>query len=292
MMMIKTWRLLTTQRNSFKDLKLDRLASSSSSKKKVFTVIPVEGEIISGFHSVRLALESTKRTFYKIYYCPKSARITSDILELADINNIATIPVTWKMLNQLSQKAPHKGVCADVSPLKQSAATLADDLNDDKTRRWLLMCSIGDPQNLGAIIRTAYFLGIDDIFTCSPFDSSQTSSSLTPSVSRASAGVLEIWTPKVVYNPDDFLQKLSNANWRIIGATSATDFQSTKSPQQNSQNECKILIVGNEGEGLPESITKYCNDLLVIPPGRKLHPYVDSLNVSVATALLLQRLLV
>ena len=60
----------------------------------------------------------------------------------------------------------------------------------------------------------------------------------------------------------------------------------------NNQQKDKILIVGNEGEGLPESITKYCNDLLVIPPGRQLHPLVDSLNVSVATALLLQRLIV
>lgn len=276
-------------------MKLVRQASSSrSSKKKDFSVLSLEGEIISGVHSVRLALESTKRKFYKIYYCPKSVRVTSDILEMAAMNDVTTIPVTWKVLDQLSKKAPHKGVCADVSPLKQSAATLTkDDVNDhrnEKRKLWLLMCSIGDPQNLGAIIRTAYFLGIDDIFTCSPFDSSQTSSSLTPSVSRASAGVLEIWTPKVVYKPEDFLQTLSNANWRIIGgaSTNPTENQS----ECNNQQKDKILIVGNEGEGLPESITKYCNDLLVIPPGRQLHPLVDSLNVSVATALLLQRLIV
>ena len=287
--------MMTTQRITCKYLKLVRQASSSrSSKKKDFSVLSLEGEIISGVHSVRLALESTKRKFYKIYYCPKSVRVTSDILEMAAMNDVTTIPVTWKVLDQLSKKAPHKGVCADVSPLKQSAATLTkDDVNDhrrEKRKLWLLMCSIGDPQNLGAIIRTAYFLGIDDIFTCSPFDSSQTSSSLTPSVSRASAGVLEIWTPKVVYKPEDFLQTLSNANWRIIGGAS-TNPTENQSECYNQQKD-KILIVGNEGEGLPESITKYCNDLLVIPPGRQLHPLVDSLNVSVATALLLQRLIV
>ena len=53
----------------------------------------------------------------------------------------------------------------------------------------------------------------------------------------------------------------------------------------------KLLIVGNEGEGLSSSIIKKCNVFESISPGRTLHPCVDSLNVSVATALLIDRLM-
>lgn len=282
-------RNLLTRKNSV-DYKLPKRMASHH-KRKVLTTVPMEGEIISGFHSVRLALESGKRTFYRIYYCANSTRVTSDLLELADMKDITTIPVSWKILDQLSKSAPHKGVCADVSPLiPESGDKLANTLSEhQRSKLWLLMCSIADPQNLGAIIRTSYFLGVEHIFTTSVHDASTSSSSLTPSVSRSSAGCLEIFQPKVIYNPDTFLQRLSDLNWRIIGATSGGDNSKVESETYSQCN--KILVVGNEGSGLPASITKYCDDLLQLQPGRKLHHGVDSLNVSVATALLLQKLL-
>ena len=77
-------------------------------------------------------------------------------------------------------------------------------------RLWLLLCSIGDPFNLGAIIRSAYFLGVERIFICSPYDSAQASSPLNSVASRTSAGILEIFTPKVIFYPEAFLDKLQH----------------------------------------------------------------------------------
>jgi tRNA G18 (ribose-2'-O)-methylase SpoU len=49
-----------------------------------------------------------------------------------------------------------------------------------------------------------------------------------------------------------------------------------------------LLLVGNEGAGIPAPFHRFCDRKIVLAPSRKLHPNVDSLNVSVATALMIQ----
>ena len=61
-----------------------------------------------------------------------------------------------------------------------------------------------------AITRSAYFLGVERIFICSPYDSTQASSPLSSVASRTSAGILEIFTPKIIFHPEAFLDKLEH----------------------------------------------------------------------------------
>ena len=261
---------------------------SQYSKKKILTV-PVRGELLSGYHPVRLALENNRRTIYKIYFNPKSSRITDEVVSLAECKNISCQETSWKTLDILSKNSAHKGVCADVSPLiPEPGDYLADeDKISNPKQLWLLMTAIGDPQNMGAIIRSAYFLGVDQIFTTSPHDSRQASSSFTPTVARASAGTVEIFTPKVIYRPEDFLQSLNDHGWAVIGTCGEKHSQPVFKSDDGANT---ILIVGNEGEGLPQSISNKCNQFLTVSPNRRLHSCVDSLNVSVATALAIQKL--
>ena len=49
-----------------------------------------------------------------------------------------------------------------------------------------------------------------------------------------------------------------------------------------------ILLIGNEGIGIPPEILRFCDKTLIIGPHRQLHPMIDSLNVSVATGIMLQ----
>ena len=118
----------------------------------------------------------------------------------------------------------HRGVCADAERLcPESGDKLVDELisendGDDETtgKLWLLLCAIGDPFNLGAIIRSAYFLGVEHIFLCSPYDSAHSSSPLTSTASRTSAGILEIFMPKVIHHPETFLEKLQQNGKHMI----------------------------------------------------------------------------
>ena len=54
-------------------------------------------------------------------------------------------------------------------------------------------------------------MGVEKIFTCSPYDCAQASAPLSPVASRSSSGALEIFTPKVVRQPEAFLEQLNSA---------------------------------------------------------------------------------
>ena len=168
-----------------------------------------------GYHSIRLALENPKRKIHRLYYNAgsDSGRIT-EIINLSKDQGVDSKPTTRGFLNQFACSTLHRGVCADAEPLcPESGDRLTDELNIENIhaeRLWLLLCSVGDPFNLGAIIRSAYFLGVERIFLCSPHDSEQASSPLNAVASRTSAGILEIFTPKFIHRPEAFLEKLQD----------------------------------------------------------------------------------
>ena len=85
--------------------------------------------------------------------------------------------------------------------------------------------------------------------------------------------------------------------WHIIGSGTGQTNASTPEienifpiPTNDQERRHQLLVVGNEGEGVPPSLLPKCHSFEWIGNRRSLHPYVDSLNVSVATALLLEKL--
>ena len=282
-----------------------------------------------------LALQASKRKFFKVYHVENEGYNSKfkDIQEICDIRGIEIEKCNRKVITQLTKytadipsvKVPHRGICADVSHLKVESGDDIQCVDSDIDRLWLLLCSIGDPYNLGAIVRSAYFLGVERIFTCSPYDCSQSSSPLSPVASRASAGALEIFTPKVIRHPEEFLERLEQngtnyfyisitidppyliiaqvllltylpnliLGWDIIGSTIDPQKREQLSNFQDSSNnqrrKSKILLIGNEGEGVAKSLLDKCNSYTCLQPRLNINTLVDSLNVSVATALLIKQ---
>uniref|UniRef100_A0A4W6E212 Mitochondrial rRNA methyltransferase 1 homolog (S. cerevisiae) n=1 Tax=Lates calcarifer TaxID=8187 RepID=A0A4W6E212_LATCA len=74
----------------------------------------------------------------------------------------------------------------------------------------------------------------------------------------------------------------AEADQSQIPVTQCSDFQITKPT---------LLLMGGEGEGLSQKLLSLCQTLLTIPAGRDLFPGIESLNVSVATGILLHSLL-
>ena len=183
-----------------------------------------------GYHSIRLALENPKRKIHRLYYNAGSdgGRIT-EIINLSKGQGVDSKPTTRGFLNQFACSTLHRGVCADAEPLSpESGDRLIDELNIENIhaeRLWLLLCSVGDPFNLGAIIRSAYFLGVERIFLCSPHDSDQASSPLNAVASRTSAGILEIFTPKFIHRPEAFLEKLQDSGTYFLKTPKTNMYQ-------------------------------------------------------------------
>ncbi|XP_057243988.1 rRNA methyltransferase 1, mitochondrial-like, partial [Malurus melanocephalus] len=113
---------------------------------------------------------------------------------------------------------------------------------------------------------------------------------LTPTVSKASAGAMEVFD---VYGTDDlqgFLKAKSAEGWEVVGTVSRPeDVEDVPviSCSEFQWDKPIIVVIGSEGEGLSPQTQQQCQLMLTIPPGRELHPGIDSLNVSVATGILL-----
>ncbi|KAJ1972466.1 hypothetical protein H4R34_005401 [Dimargaris verticillata] len=142
-----------------------------------------------------------------------------------------------------------------------------------------------DPQNLGSILRTAYFLGTDGVLLCT-----RDSAPLSSTVAKASSGALELVTLYETTAPLKTLLACQAQGWQIIG----TLLSNTSTPLSAlpSLTRPTILVMGSEGEGLRSSLIPLCDTLVHLPQATAANAtLVDSLNVSVATGIFLQQLL-
>ncbi|XP_036378990.1 rRNA methyltransferase 1, mitochondrial isoform X2 [Megalops cyprinoides] len=251
-------------------------------------------EVLFGVAPCLLALTQgrrrARRLFVKETSAPQRAAV-QQVCEEAQRQRVRIQLVSKKELDKLCEGRVHQGLCLEASPLdylreEDTAGTHGDSA---ETPLWLVLDGVQDPMNLGAILRSAYFLGADRIIS-----SIHNSCPLTPVVSKASSGVMEVMG---VYGCDslpDMLKVKVRQGWQVVGTVGVaevdtdvpvlrcSDFQLTKPT---------LLLIGGEGDGLSLELRRLCQALLTILPSRELHPGVESLNVSVATGILLHTLL-
>lgn len=161
---------------------------------------------------------------------------------------------------------------------------------------WLCLDQVTDPQNFGAALRSAHFLGAGGVLTCS-----RNSSPLTAAVSKASAGAMELMQVHSCRNLPATLQMAREAGWRVLGADGGPNSISISELQGARSGQPTVLVMGSEGQGLRTNVHRACQHLVRIDSVRRpaglfedvvpAFAQVDSLNVSVATGILLHHLL-
>lgn len=171
--------------------------------------------------------------------------------------------------------------------------TFVPRVNDIKPKPFVLLLNeILDPGNLGAALRTASYLGVDAVGI-----TNRGSSTLTPVVLKSAAGAVEEISIFTVDSPKDFIEESKKAGWKTYAAVPPPDvklakrhggkFISMDTVEQSdplSEGPC-ILMLGNEGHGLPKHL-KVAADYELSIPRFVQNSCVDSLNVSVAAAML------
>lgn len=173
----------------------------------------------------------------------------------------------------------------------------------------LLLDGVVDPGNLGAIIRSAYYLGVDAIIFAG-----KNSAPLSPVTIKASAGAAENMTLLEVSNEVDFIQRSKENGWRFYAADAPGPGSTYVDPLSAGGNADaatnggnglgiaqtpSVIMMGSEGAGLSKHIKSHADSIVSIPGSRfsselgvESDPArVDSLNVSVAAALLMERFL-
>ncbi|XP_071789368.1 rRNA methyltransferase 1, mitochondrial-like isoform X2 [Asterias amurensis] len=257
-------------------------------------------DILYGISPCLLALERKRRTVHKVFMSSSFIRSTRpevrqiiDKIKEEELSDV--VQETQRAnLDQITRGRPHQGICLETSRIYFQ--TLPEDSTETKQSQvqpvHLVLDQIKDPMNLGAILRSAYYLGVDRVIA-----SRHNCCSLTPVVSKASSGVMEIMPVYATTDVLSFLQKQRENGWEIVGSTSVSSHNVSRRGSKIAATEdftvCKptTLVIGSEGSGLSAGVEDLCNVLLTIPAGRILHSGIDSLNVSVATGILLQSLL-
>ena len=231
-------------------------------------------EILYGFHPVYEALSAGRRRVYQIYLVKekRTARY-AQLQSLAESRGVAHKTMAAADFQALVGPGVHQAVAARVSPYPLTALTdILPTAHDRHEKLFLLMLdNIVDPQNLGALIRTALCVGIDGVIL--PKDNC---ASPTPAVSRASAGALEHIRLSRVTNLVQTIKYCKDRGLWIIGLIKDAE----QSLYAGDLAGSIAMVLGGEQKGIRPLVRKNCDFLFSIPQQGP----VDSLNASAAGA--------
>lgn len=213
-------------------------------------------------------LGNHKKSIKKVYLakeCDKKIfnKIVSLGIEIARIDN--------KKAQALARGGNHQGFLAEVEDFKFYSFKEIKKFN-----LLAILCGLTDVGNIGAIIRTAYALGVDGIVIIT-----QNLNGIE-GIIRSSSGAIYNIPVAIESNILDVLNELKQLNFKVYatqkGGKSCSDI--------NFKNNIAI-IMGNEGDGIPKKVVDKCDDVI----GIKFKNDWDSLNVNAAFAIICDRII-
>lgn len=230
---------------------------------------------ICGLSAVRSRFETAPLTIKRLFFTQEIAPQIGDICRALAEARLAYRCVEEEDLERIAGSVHHGGIVAVVErpPFRSP--------HIDEVREWarqgltlLVLDCIGNPHNLGAIVRSAAFFGVTRLVLADH----ELAALPTDATYRVAAGGLEHMEVYVVRQMDRFLHDV-RAHYEVIGA--ATEGGSPN--LRPSSTKPVALVLGNEEEGLAGEVAAECDRLVTIPGSGR----VESLNVAAAAAVLL-----
>ena len=145
---------------------------------------------------------------------------------------------------------------------------------------WVALDGVQDPGNLGTIIRTCDWFGVHHI-VCSR----DTADCYNPKVVQATMGALARVSVHYIDNLGDMLQQMQKADYPIYGTL--LDGKDMYEPTAIPTKDKGIIVMGNEGNGISPEVRELVTHPLFIPSYPAEAATSESLNVSIATAIVL-----
>jgi 23S rRNA (guanosine2251-2'-O)-methyltransferase len=225
-------------------------------------------DVIFGLNPVLETLRASPRSVQRLYLVPAlhgGDRVAAE----ARRHGIAIDVVDRAALDQMTGGGHHQGVALKTSPF---TFTVIEDLLDAAPSLLVILDGITDPQNLGAIVRSAEVLGAGGVVV--PKDRSV---GVTPAVIRASSGAAIHLPIAQVVNLARTLDSLKERGYWIVGlaAEGKSKFQDLPSIDRAA------VVIGGEGRGMRALVAKSCDFTVAIP----VRGRVASLNAAAAAAI-------
>lgn len=228
-------------------------------------------DLIYGRNPVKEALKSG-RNLREIIISKKSSGIT-EILKLAKEKSVVVKFVDPKKFQNFEENT--QGVVAYCSAIKFSDFfDVLDSLKKNNKTPFILICDhIQDPHNLGALLRTAYAVGVNCVIL-----PKRRTAPINAIVEKTSVGAVNFLDICLVTNLVQTIKKLQELGIFVYCA----DMKGDVFYEYNLKGPV-ALVVGSEGKGASLLVKKSCDALLKIP----MKNPIDSLNVSVAGAIIM-----
>jgi 23S rRNA (guanosine2251-2'-O)-methyltransferase len=233
-------------------------------------------DIIAGRNAVREALRGA-RTIQKVFVQEGThGGSLSDILKLCEAHHLPVERVPKERLDRLAGSVRHQGVAAQGAPVafRDLDEVLAQVREKGETPLLLMLDELQDPQNVGALIRTANSAGVHGVLL-----PQRRSCPLNAVVAKISAGAVEYEPVISIGNMVRTMKKLKQEGFWIVGA----DMDGKDLYFDADLTGPILLVVGAEGKGLGRLVKENCDFIVRIP----MLGQVQSLNASVAGGILL-----
>ena len=230
---------------------------------------------IWGHHAVVSALKNKNRKIKKLYITEKNI----PIIEKINMKNehsfaILTLNEIDKLLSNNS--ATHQGFVLET--LKLEKKPIEDCFNKNLI---VALDQVTDPQNIGAIMRSAKVFGAESIITTKKHSPGETGS-----LAKAASGALEFIDFVEVTNLSSTLTRLSKEGFLVIGLDELGS--SNINGVKIDNNQPKVLVLGSEGKGLRRLTKTKCDIIAFIE--NKAEDNFSTLNVSASAAISLYQL--
>ena len=254
----------------FNDEKPKRFENRENIEKDEFSE-----NILEGRNPIREAIKAGRNIERLLVAEGEIQGSVKEIVYDAKANGAIIQEVERARLDRISQTGAHQGLIAYVAVKEYVSVEDILDYAKEKGEDPFIVVLDGicDPQNLGAIIRSAECAGVHGVII-----PERRAVGLTPVVAKCSAGAIEYMRIARVTNISQTIEKLKKEGVWVYGAS----MEGKNYSRVNMTGAC-ALVIGAEGEGLSTLVKRNCDCLVSLPQLGK----IDSLNASVAAGILI-----
>ncbi|MEN9755979.1 MAG: hypothetical protein RL755_166 [Pseudomonadota bacterium] len=236
---------------------------------------------IVGLHAAQSALMYSPQKISRAWIdSERHDKRLETLLETLSTLDVSIEKVDRKKLDKLADGMNHQGVVLEVTlpeELSENALKVAVE-NLTENALFLVLDNVQDPHNLGACLRTADATGVHGIII-----TKDNAVGITPTVCKVASGAAETVPVYVVTNLSRTLRWLKTEGVWVIG----TAGEAENTLYQSDFTVPMALVIGAEEKGMRRLTREQCDFLVKLP----MRGTVDSLNLSVATGVMLYEVL-